>query len=585
MERKIRLSKKPISTILKVSFSIATIAVSFILIGIFKTKAQDIEQVSTIVTIGNASPIFTEGPAENPATTATDPISSGGVVTFSAKATDSNGQAYFLTVCATNQITAPSGTGPGTCVGENNTYCSTSSATASGTGTSCTYTTGASNIFSNPWYAFVCDNDSTDPKCSVGASGTGDSGSPLFVNHRPVFSSISNTGNINPGETITWNATANNPDFVEDNSLRIKLLVCKTNSITTGANPTCSGGSWCTSTDAKSNPSCQYTAPTVAPDINNNAYVFVVNNFGTPASGGAQGQNSSFYINNVAPTVTNVTINGGSAITLAESTTKPVIITASVTDKNGCDTTEIATVNAYAYRGGATPATSLSNCIAAGASNDKDKCYNSISCTQVGGSCNAGTANYTCTANFEYYADPTDTGTEFPSESWYSSVKATDDDSANDTTTVTTGVKVNSLIAFSVTTLIDYGALSPNDKINLTRPLTTTPTGNVGLDQSHKGTAMCTDYSTNPTCASGGGKTPIAVSEQRYSLTSGAEYDDGTPLSTIASEIEINVPKVRNGTVLTKNTYWGINIPNGILAGIYNGLNTITAIKGETANW
>lgn len=583
------IPKRPSGTLLKVSLAFFVITLSFLTVRTFRSLADSPEGVATKVTIGNAVPVFTAGPAESPATSSTSPIASSSVVTFSATATDDNGQPYYLTICSTNSITDQT-TGAGTCAAGATTYCSSTSATASGTGTSCTYTTSSSDVFSNSWYAFVCDNDPINAGCSLGAQGTGDSGSPLFVNHAPVFTSISHSGNPDPGQDITWTSVASNPDFINDNGLRIKLLVCKTEGISGGA---CDGGAndtWCTSDPATVNPSCKYSVPSIAEDGLNNAYVYIVNNFNTPASGGAQGTPSNFSINNVAPTITNVTINGGAAITLTESSTKTVPITATVTDRNGCTTSEITTVKAYAYRGGTVPATSLANCIAAGASPNKDYCYNSISCTQVADSCNSGTgsADYSCSASIEYYADPTDEGTEFPSETWYSSVRADDDDAANVTASVSTGVEMNSLIAFTVTDSINYGYFSPNGtSASLNQELVTTPTGNVGLDQSHQGTNMCTDYNgtTNPTCASTIG-TAIPVSKQKYNTTSTAYAAvENVALTTSAVEVELNVPKVRNGTVTTKSTWWGITIPSGTLAGVYNGLNTIVAISGETANW
>ena len=90
---------------------------------------------------------------------------------------------------------------------------------------------------------------------------------------------------------------------------------------------------------------------------------------------------------------------------------------------------------------------------------------------------------------------------------------------------------------------------------------------------------MCTDY---PTCAVG---TPIGVSYQKYALAGSTAYNSATVLSTSATEVELNVPKATSASPTTKNTWWGILIPSGTLAGAYSGANTITAVKGETVNW
>jgi hypothetical protein len=183
--------------------------------------------------------------------------------------------------------------------------------------------------------------------------------------------------------------------------------------------------------------------------------------------------------------------------------------------------------------------------------------------------------------SLQYYADPTDTNTEFPTENWLDTIKATDDDAASDNTEVAAGVEMNSLTAFDVTGSINYGGLAPEESNDpLDKIVTTTPTGNVGLDQEHSGSAnMCTDY---PTCAVG---TPIGVANQKYALAGSTAYSSGTVLSTSATEVELNVPKAESGSPTTKNTWWGILIPTGTVTGEYAGANTITAVKGETANW
>jgi hypothetical protein len=90
---------------------------------------------------------------------------------------------------------------------------------------------------------------------------------------------------------------------------------------------------------------------------------------------------------------------------------------------------------------------------------------------------------------------------------------------------------------------------------------------------------MCTDY---PTCSAG---TPIAVSYQKYALATLTAYSSGVALSTTPTEAELNVPKATTGTPTTMDTWWGIYIPAGTQTGEYSGENTITAVKGETANW
>jgi len=537
---------------------------SLFLIRGFSVQADD---VTTSVIIGNNAPLFTSDPIEDPAETSSSPADIGDSVTFKATGTDGNGEDYYLLVCSTDSATAVNNNIP-YCNG-GKTYC-TSTITVSGSQATCTYTTVTSDPFSNTWYAFVCDTNSTEALCSEGNQGTGDSGSPFYVNHPPTFTDITNTSPANPGGTITWNATASDPD-----SNTVKLLVCKTDSITNGA---CTNEAWCTSILSPSNPSCTYNVPSVAPDGSSNAYAFIVDQYNKPYS--QVGLNSYFTINNVPPTVSAVALNNNSAIVLSESTTTSVSVTATITDNNSCSGTEIDSVKAYAYRSGI----GNTNCSALPGNNNN--CYPEISCSLVTGSCTGTTdssANYTCSFDMQYYADPTDINTQFDAQNWLATVKTTDDDSSNGSAEASSGVELNSLVAFNTGASISYGLLGvgeANDPLDKT--LVTTATGNVGLDQEHSGASkMCTDFENYPNCL---GATPIPVEYQRYALSAVA-YSLGTELTTTPAEVELNVPKVTSSTPTTGTVWWGISIPAGIIAGTYNGANTITAVKGEIANW
>jgi hypothetical protein len=526
--------------------------------------------VTTNVTVGNAAPQFSISPYEDPASYDTTPTNVGSDTTFKATATDTNEENYYLIICSTDSVTAVNGGAP-TCGAT--TWC-TSSSTASGTQATCSRTALAGDSINNVWYAFVCDGNES-AACSSSSQGSGDSGSPFVVNHQSSFTDISNDGSgVNPGSTVTWSSTASDPD-----SDTIKLVVCKTEGVTDGV---CDGGetdTWCSSSLVASDPSCQYSVPSVYPDGEYSAYVYVIDEHNLEAGGIYEGSDVSFTVNNVAPSVTAVTINGGVNIDLNENTTKDVILTATVTDNNSCFGTEISTVYGYAYRSGIT----YTGCDTSAEANS-NHCYPEITCTQVEGTCtdiSDASADYTCSSSIQYYADPTDSDTQYPDDTWLSTIKAIDDDTSFDDTEVVTGVEMNSLTAFSVTNSINFGLLAigqSNDPLDKTT--TTTPTGNVGIDQEVSGSAnMCTDY---PTCSEG---TPIAVSYQKYSLTSPTSYATGVTLTTSAVETELNVPKVITGTPTTKDTWWGILIPSGTLAGAYSGTNTLTAVKGEIVDW
>ncbi|MDY0097266.1 MAG: hypothetical protein RBS01_02870, partial [Candidatus Dojkabacteria bacterium] len=320
---------------------------SFLAIAIFtfaKVFKAEADSVATSVTVGNSAPAFTVAPFEDPTSSTTTPTNVGSNTVFKATATDSNYDNYYLILCSTNSVTPVNGSAP-TCGAT--TWC-TSTSTASASQASCSRTALIGDAYSNAWYAFVCDGASS-AECSAASQGSGDSGSPFIVNHRPGFSAVSNDSPKNPGDTITWSTTASDSD-----SHTVKLIVCKTAGITGDA---CDGGgtdTWCSSSFVASNPTCGYSIPSVAPDGSNNAYVYIVDQHNFPSTDASQGSNVSFTINNVAPVVSAVTLNGGAAINLEENTTKAVTLTATVTDNNSCDGGEITSVLGYVYRSGIT---------------------------------------------------------------------------------------------------------------------------------------------------------------------------------------------------------------------------------------
>ncbi len=354
--------------------------------------------------------------------------------------------------------------------------------------------------------------------------------------------------------------------------------MCKTAGISGGD---CDGGAgdrWCASSLTASNPSCAYSIPSVTPDTAYNAYGYIVDSHNFGATSGTQGSNGAYTVNNVAPVVSAVTLNGGVAIDLTEGSTTGVVLGATITDNNSCAGGELATIYGYTYRSDV----AYAGCDVSGEANS-NYCYPEITCTVTGGTCTGTTdasANYTCTANLQYYADPTDILTEFPGANWLSTVKVIDNNSATDDTEVASGVEMNSLTALDVTTSINYGSLDigqrndPLDKIT-----TVTPTGNVGIDTELSGPAnMCTDF---PTCT---GNT-IAVSYVKYALATSTAYASGASLTTTPTEVELNAAKVRTGSPATKNVWWGIEIPLGTTPGSYTGSSTVNAYKGEIVNW
>ncbi len=123
----------------------------------------------------NAVPSITAGPSDQGSSSGS-PTNSGGNLRFTATATDSDSDNYYLAICKTSSITVVNSAAP-TCPGGN--WC-ISGATTSGSQSSCSYLTSDLDIGTKDWYAFLCDNNSSSV-CSSSLQGSGSSGSPFVV--------------------------------------------------------------------------------------------------------------------------------------------------------------------------------------------------------------------------------------------------------------------------------------------------------------------------------------------------------------------------------------------------------------------
>ncbi len=565
------MNKKPISKIFVLPF-VLTI---FALLGLISTVWVNADTSDTSVTVGNAAPTFTVAVAESPASDTTTPTNAGSNVTFVATAADSNNENYYLAICKTNSVTPVNGSAP-TCGGGN--WC-ISTATTSSSQSTCSYTTLDGDSESNVWYAFVCDGNSSAASCSTASQGSGSSGSPFNVNHRPVFNALSNNSPRNPGQDITWSTNSSTLDNDSTGTAdTVKLVICKTTGLSAGD---CDGGAsdrWCDSGFVASNPSCSYSIPIPTVDQSNNAYAYLVDSHNFGATGVNQGGSTSYTVSNVAPVVSSVLLNGGGDITLTEGTTTSVGLTATVTDNNGC--TDILQTYASLYR----TAINYAGCNIVDNTN-ANYCYPVVECTQVvaGNTCDGASdssVGYTCTFTVQYHADPTDATTQYPTDSWTGTIFSTDE-ILNSNVADSSPVEMLSLIAYDVTSAIGYGSLGAgdsNDPLSITTVYTAT--GNVGLDAELSGSQMCTNY---PTCSGG---TPIAVGQQKYAFAALTAYSSGTALTGTPTERELNVLKTTiTGSPQTKTAYWGLEVPLGTVSGSYTGLNVLGALRSEPLEW
>jgi hypothetical protein len=537
-----------------------------LIVGSFLTLEQVFaETVATSVTVGNSAPSFSVQTYETTTSSSTSPTNVGTTVTFSATASDGNNENYYLIVCTSAAVTANNNAAPTCNVG---TWC-VSGSTISGQAASCGYGTLMSNAETNQWYSYVCDHSANSACVQSTTPTVPEQGTPFEVNHPPSFVSIGVITPLNPGSTETWTTTIGTSDADTTYGDTVRLLVCKTTGISAGA---CDGGAsdtWCTGTGVANSPACTIGISIPTLDTTYNAYVYVFDSHGLGATGAIQASNSPYVVNNVAPVISAITLNGGSAISLSEGSTTPVVLGATITDNNGCQ--DIASVVPSLYRSGV----GYSACDVGGEAN-ANNCYPAVSCTIAGNTCDGATdasAGYSCTAGLKYYADPTVANTTYSAENWLDTFKASDE-ALSDAQTIGTGVELNDLLAMDIGSSLAYGNLSAGQAVDPLSALTIiTATGNVGLDQTLEGTHM---YSVGNT---------ISVENQKYSLAASTAYSAGTTLTTIATESELNCKKTTADVGETKPTYWGISIPIGTVAGTYGGTNTVIAVKGEYAQW
>ena len=562
-------------------FLFVSLAGGIVVLGLVWEGSIRATDLSTSVVVGNTAPSFSVTPYEDPVSSSSSPTNAGSEVTFKATADDPNGEDWYLAICKTNAVTPTNGGAP-TCDG--GAWC-ISSATADESEASCSYTTSDGDSESNDWYAFACDGNSSDAKCSSASQGSGDSGTPFKVNHRPSFTAFQDNSPADPGDTVTWTTTASDPD-TDGTADTVTLYVCKANDFTGSA---CgAGGEWCHSTATSTNPSCSYDIPIPYQDKDYNAYGFVIDNHNFAASGGSEGSDSTLTVSNVAPSVSNIQLldtdeSGDLTLTTPEGETSGFKVKFTVTDNNSCLNAsggdEISSAIINVYRSGIGQA----NCQASGDYN-ANNCYPDAytswtpSCSQDAGTCSGASdsdANWTCTFSLQYHADPTVDNSQYPSENWLASVQATDDDSATSSLTESaTGNEMGMFLAYSVLeSNISYGNVGAGST-SAQQETTVKATGNVGLDENLSGTDMTSGANT------------IAVTQQEHSFTDGFTYGSGTDLTTTSTEYELNCPKTTTtGSPATKKTYWLLQVPENTPPGTYSGTNTIEGVTGESADW
>jgi hypothetical protein len=282
---------------------------------------------------------------------------------------------------------------------------------------------------------------------------------------------------------------------------------------------------------------------------------------------------ATLTVTNSTPVGSNATITNSSPIVLTEATTTVVTATFTVTDNNGCEDIDSAVTKTTAtlYR------SNVSGTYAC--TPNAAECY-AMSCTQDALSCTAGgsdlTATYTCTANVQFYADPTDAGSTYSATDWSATITPADNAGASTGGNATGTAEMGSLTAISVTTSISYGALALNANTGTTDQTTVvTNTGNRNIDTQVGGYGASSGDGYSMTCTVG----TIPVANEKYSLIASTAYASKTALPTNTSPNTVTTA-ITKGASATGNIYWGMGLPATGVGGSCSGKVNFTAVNG-----
>jgi hypothetical protein len=524
------------------------------------------DTASSTVTVRNAPPTITVAPVENPISSSTSPVNVGASIGFNVTATDAEVNNYYLIVCSSATATPVNGGAPN--CGAGTTFC-TSGSTVQGAQASCMYNNVADpSAESQAWYALVCDNHATDAACSLANQGSGESGSPFYVNHAPAFTAAATTvDNRDPGGTFTFQATVSDADTQGAND-QMSMAVCSTNSWSTSTG--CAVTTLCTSSNAVG-PTITCNNTTTAPVAHGaqTGYVFVKDWHNMPSA--ANSRSTTYTTNDVAPVVSNVTLNNGSVIsTNMRGMADKIVVasTTSVTDYNGCS--DLVSATSTIYMSGAI---SGSNC-----SNNINDCYQIASGNCSITNCASSTATVSCSAGITFNAIPTDeSGSSNPyiPYNWMAAIGVSD--GSRTTMATSSGVELESLQAEDVSEAsIAYNQVTAGSNTGTFNATTTIINfGNVPLNNGISGTHM---YN---------GGNVIQNDNQKFDL-SNFNYPAATyTLGSTTATITMVIPRpTTTSTPVTGPVYWGINIPSGRPSGDYAGVNTFeAALRIAGGNW
>lgn len=260
-------------------------------------------------------------------------------------------------------------------------------------------------------------------------------------------------------------------------------------------------------------------------------------------------------VNESFPEITNISCNNGASITLNAGTTKTINCTITIMDYEGGANINRTNITFYYY---------LNNSVDP---NDNNTHYTNASCVNTSDD-GLYTVNWTCSLDLLYYAN---NGT------WTANASIWDDMDNSDT--FIKNFTINALYALNVTSLIDFGNVPVGDtsteqQANITnfgnRDINISIYGFGGQNETtYAGLAMV--------CA----QRNITISNERYSITSGAGYAAMTSVQTSYATIAgLKIIQQTDDTLQVINsTYWTLHVNVSTNPfGICNGTVVFAAI-------
>jgi lipopolysaccharide export system protein LptA len=257
------------------------------------------------------------------------------------------------------------------------------------------------------------------------------------------------------------------------------------------------------------------------------------------------------------PSLTNLSLNGGSFIALTEGTSTFIMATGTVTDYNGV--ADITSATATIYRLGVGP-----DCVA-----DDNNCYQATAamCPLEAG-CTGNSCTILCSVPMKYFADPTEGGT-YDGEDWRVRMSVYDSTNQSDIAT-SLGSELTIVSAIGVTGNLEYGTLDVGTDTG-TRMATTTVrnVGNAVVNLNLFGTDLVATGSAIP------------AEKQKYSTTTFnyACPTCSTSLATTSQYFGVGIPKPTTTTPVTEDVYWGLAVPINTAGVPHEGSNTFMATQ------